>query len=343
MSKPLRHLLQLFFLLAFTLILITACHKKPAQNAIHSNTKLAASECRVVKHDLGEACVPLNPQRVVILGGGLDGVIALGVKPFGTTEEIKPYLEPYLTQTAAEAIENVGVQETGPSLEAVLKLKPDLILEVAWGRTSLTYQHLSQVAPTVVVIPETDGEWKKTLLKFAEALGKTEKAKQILADYNARLAQFKSKMGAGAASLEENRLNQIKVSLVRIYPNGISFYLKTSFSGSILEDAGLKRPPAQAKVPKGGQNQEQVNKELIHVLESDIMFVWTYGHTLDIARNAQTALKRLHADPLWSTLEVVQRNQVYEVPSLYWFGNGPIAANLVVDDLFKYFLDAPSL
>lgn len=340
MSKHLRHFLQLFFLLAFTLILITACHHKSAQNASYPKAKLVASECRVVKHDLGEACVPLNPQRVVILGGGLDGVIALGVKPLGATDEIKPYFEPYLTQAEAEAIENVGVTETGPSLEAVLKLKPDLILEVAWGRSSLTYQHLSQVAPTVVFMPDSDGQWKEPFLKFAEALGKTEKAKQILADYNARLAEFKAKMGDGAVSPQENRLNQIKVSLVRIYTNGISFYLKTSFPGSILEDAGLKRPPAQAITPKGA-NQKQISKELLHVLESDIMFVWTYGHTLDIARNAQTALKRLQTDQLWSSLEVVQRNQVYEVPSLYWFGDGPIAANLVVDDLFKHFLNTP--
>ncbi|NDJ15744.1 ABC transporter substrate-binding protein [Myxacorys almedinensis] len=332
MSKSLHHFLRLSVLLGLTLVMVIACHKLPAQKVLAPNGKLPTSECRVVKHDLGETCVPLNPKRVVVLGAELDGLVALGVKPFGTTAEMKPYLKPYLTQAEAEAIKYVGVKETGPSLEAVLSLKPDLILEVAWGN-SLTYQHLSQVVPMVVVIPESDGQWKPAFLKFAEALGKEQEAKQVLTNYDARLAEFKARMG--------DRLNHVKISLVRIYPNGISFYLKTSFSGSILAEAGLKRPPAQDKAPRG-QNQEQVNKELIHVLESDMMFVWTYGHTSDIARSAQVALKRLQSDPLWSTLEVVQRNQIYEVPSLYWFGNGPIAANLVVDDLFKYFLDQPA-
>jgi ABC-type Fe3+-hydroxamate transport system substrate-binding protein len=53
-----------------------------------------------------------------------------------------------------------------------------------------------------------------------------------------------------------------------------------------------------------------------------------------------TALARLKADPLWSRLKAVQQNHVYEVPG-YWIGFEPIAANAVVNDLFKYLVDTP--
>ncbi|PSB23096.1 iron-siderophore ABC transporter substrate-binding protein, partial [filamentous cyanobacterium CCP2] len=44
--------------------------------------------------------------------------------------------------------------------------------------------------------------------------------------------------------------------------------------------------------------------------------------------------------PLWSTLSAVQQGRVYEVPG-YWIGDGPIAANAVIDDLFKYLVETP--
>ncbi|MBE9191818.1 hypothetical protein IQ230_15960 [Gloeocapsopsis crepidinum LEGE 06123] len=104
-----------------------------------------------------------------------------------------------------------------------------------------------------------------------------------------------------------------------------------------MEDAGLKRPPAQDIETKGA-NQRRIDKEVISLLDADVMFVWTYGYTSAIAQEAQTALKRLKTDPFWLSLNVVQQNRVYEVPASYWAGFGPLAANLVVDDLFKYFL-----
>ncbi|UKO96864.1 hypothetical protein [Nostoc sp. UHCC 0870] len=40
--------------------------------------------------------------------------------------------------------------------------------------------------------------------------------------------------------------------------------------------------------------------------------------------------------PLWKQLNAVQAGKVYKVENSYWGGSGYIAANLVLDDLFKY-------
>ncbi|AFZ30821.1 periplasmic binding protein [Gloeocapsa sp. PCC 7428] len=310
-----------FILATLFFLSIVACSARGGSNA-------PTTECRMVQHSMGETCVPLNPQRVVVLGG-LDSAIALGVTPIGTTDRIEPFVTPYLNNEAIQAIENIGLYNTEPNLEAIIKLKPDLILGLSWEIEIGTYPLISQIAPTVVVAVEAEKQWKETLKKYAEALGKTAEAEKILVDYNARLAEFKAKMG--------DRLNQTEVSFIRVYSDGVpSFYLKSSFGGSILEDAGLKRPPAQDIEPKGA-NQQRIDKEVISILDADIMFVWTYGYTSAIAQEAQTALKRLKTDPFWLSLNVVRQNRVYEVPSSYWAGFGPLAANLVIDDLFKYF------
>jgi len=274
--------------------------------------------------------VPLKPQRIIVLDG-LDGVLALGVQPIAHMGEVDSFLVPHLNQPQ-KPIETIGLTETGPSLEAILRLQPDLILGMTWHTGAGMYQQLSQIAPTVLVDVDSDGQWKAPLIKFAEALGKTAEAEKILADYNARLAEFKAKMG--------DRLDQITVTLLRVYPDALAFYLKNSFPGSVLEDAGLNRPRAQ-NFERVGQNQQRIDKELLSTLEADVMFVWTYGYTTEIAQNAQTNLKKLKTDPLWLTLDVVQQNQVYEVSASHWFGFGPIAAHAVVDDLFKYLVDMP--
>ncbi|HYX15553.1 MAG TPA: hypothetical protein VE944_14525 [Nostoc sp.] len=68
--------------------LVTACHDQASQNISYS-PKLATAECRIIKHTMGETCVPVNPQRVVTLSlSTLGNVLALGVKPIGTTNEM---------------------------------------------------------------------------------------------------------------------------------------------------------------------------------------------------------------------------------------------------------------
>jgi iron complex transport system substrate-binding protein len=41
---------------------------------------------------------------------------------------------------------------------------------------------------------------------------------------------------------------------------------------------------------------------------------------------------------LWQQLNAVKQGKVYQVPD-YWIGYGPLAANAVIDDLYKYILD----
>jgi iron complex transport system substrate-binding protein len=314
-------------LLAFLLVVFSSGACTP-NTVTQSSTPSPTAECRMVQHSVGETCVPLNPQRVVVLDN-LDGVLAMGVTPIAYLGSADPFLMSYLDDTE-EPVETIGLTETGPNLEAIVRLKPDLILGMTWHTGAGMYQPLSQIAPTVLVDVDSDGQWKAPLTKFAEALGKTAEAEKILADYNARLAEFKAAMG--------DRLDQLTVSILRVYPDALAFYLKNSFPGSILEDAGLKRPPAQA-IERTGQNQQRIDKELLPTLEADVMFVWTYGHTKEIAQNAQTALSQLKTNPLWLALDVVQRNQVYDVSSFHWLGFGPIAANLVLDDLFKHLVE----
>jgi iron complex transport system substrate-binding protein len=314
------------FTFLFAVILGSACtHNLSTQR----NGVVASTDCRAVRHAKGETCVPNNPQRIVVLGG-LDYALSLGIKPIGSDGLDAQDIH---LNDQFDGIENVG-GEDAPNIEKILALKPDFI--IGGDYVAAVYGTLSRIAPTVLIAYEHSGQWKEFFRQFAEVLGKTAEAEQVMDDYYARAEDFKAQMQGRAAELE--------VSIVRVYPTHVNLYLKESFCGTVVADAGLSRPPAQdltatkAGALFGNQIQYTVSRERLQDADGDAIFIWSYGHQNEIAQQAQAEKEKLKADPLWSTLTAVQNGRVYEVPS-YWIGDGPIAANAVLDDLFKYLID----
>jgi iron complex transport system substrate-binding protein len=266
---------------------------------------------------MGESCVPSDPKRVVVMAGTeIELVVGLGVMPVGASTRPAPDF----MKERLEGVINVGWPE--PNLETILSLKPDVILS-AKGRVGQIYDQLSQIAPTVLAKGGSDN-WKGDFQLFAEALGKTERAEQLMSQYQQRTERLQAQLG--------NPQNRPEVSVVNVRVGRIILELKDIFSGIVLHDAGLPRPPSQDE--KGGM--KEISLESIEAMEGDVMFLYTYGGS-----GAESALAKLKADPLWSKLDVVQRERVYEVPE-YWMGKGPISANLILDDLFKYLIQEES-
>lgn len=328
--------LQFGLLMVLAIAFVAACNT----NSLNSNSTASTNEqkdCYVVQHVLGEICVPQNPQRIVALDSNtLEYLLALGIKPMGAVLSIE-----FAQFLDTEGIINIGSADE-PNLEKILTLQPDLIIGGDYYES--IYPQSSKIAPTLLwghILwggSGHSGEWKEGFMKFAQLLQKTEIAEQVMKDYRVRLDEFKRDMGAA--------LQQTEVSVVRLYPDRINLYLKDSFSGTVLQDAGLPRPPAQAidadtaQQRFGNAIQFTISKEVLSQADSDVMFVWTGENTAEADQQAQEKLAELKADPLWQSLNAVQQNKVYQVPN-YWIGSGPIAANLIIDDLFKYLVEPP--
>ena len=313
--KRLYRLVLLFTVGILTAIAIAACN-----NTLTKPNSALTENCRTIQHAMGETCVPFNPQRIVVLDSVmLENTIALNKKPIGSP------LEYVMSPVSTEGIENLGDVEA-INIERVLALKPDLILGLA--ESTAPYSQLSQIAPTVLADFQHSGEWKEHFAFVGEVLGKSEAVEKVMADYYLRAKEFQQKMTAS---------NQTEVSIVRIYPTQINLYTKAGFPGTILEDAGLSRPPSQdldleeTKALASNSIQYTISKEVIDKADGDAIFI--------IVGNWDTKIKEvltsLKTDPLWSKLNAVEQDKVYEVGD-YWVGSGAIAANAVLDDLEKY-------
>lgn len=307
--------LKLSILTFLAIVLVWAGERQPQKPA----TPTITQDCRAIAHALGESCVPLNPQRLVVLDI-LDSVLALGIEPVGAMPSATPKggiakdSNTIITQfpDRSQNVSKVGIFGQ-PNLESILKLKPDLILGMDWNEA--IYPQLSKIAPTVLIQTTENNNWKDWFQEYGNALGKSQEAENILNDYQQRVKDLQQKIG------EKRSQTQVSIAM---FLDGLRIYMKKSFCGGIVDELGLKRPPLQ--------DLDEINKdislELIPEMAGDVIFL--------ITDNPGNKLKELSDRPLWSQLDAVKKGKVYQVKADIWQnGYGPAAANLILDDIAR--------
>ena len=313
-------------LLGLPLVLLAACGGSGSAGGAPSASPLAVSSVapagaeasagtRTVEHAMGTTEVPADVERVVVLDTGeLDAVVSLGVTPVGAvTTDVSTSLVQYLEPELAD-VEPVGTIGE-PNLEAIAELRPDLILSNTVRHEDI-YDQLSAIAPTVMA-PDVGDTWKETLLLAGDALGETEQAEALLAEYEERAA-------AVGESVTEGDPAGLEVSVVRFLPGQIRAYGEASFIGTVLADAGFARPEQQ----QVDDTFVEVSPEQLGGADADVVFTTVYGEPAD------TGVGEVTAGPVWANLAAVQRGDVHEVSDDTWMlGIGVTAAQLVLDDV----------
>lgn len=312
-----KHIYQQLFLFCLMAVLIVACnHSSGSETSTSTN-------CRRIDHVAGETCVPLNPERVIVLGvPTMADALALGVKPVGSILYFDKISSPPYLEGKLDGIELVGTGDQ-PNLEKILSLNPDLIIAMnEWGTP---YGKLSQIAPTVVDDWIGYPSWKEHFNFVAKVLNKTEEAEQIWAHYEQRIEKLRAALG--------DQYQDTEVSFVRVCCGRLATDVKNSFSGMILEDVGLSRPSAQDIENEDGL--VFLSEELITDMDGDIIFVVVDQGDDD----AKKMFDQLQKKPLWNQLKAVQQGRVYPVNLPTWRGGNPLAADAVIDDLFRFLVE----
>lgn len=297
--------------------LISACGAVISQNSPDLESQPSLGECHVIQHELGETCVPINPQRLIATDAiALEVLLALDSKLLAAGE---PNLVGGRARHLAgktEGIASLG-KERLLNLEKMVELDPDLIL--GFTTSSENYSIFSQIAPTIS-IGYTHTGWKDELQRVGELLGKPQQAQALLNAYQARIQEFQTAMG--------EKLEQTNVSVVRFYSEAdkTEFRPIFSFPGNVLEDVQLPRPEAQ----RGPEEFfVSVSLEQLDRLDGDVIFA-----ALD--PGAEDSFRAFQSSSLWQTLNAVKNDRVYVVDSGYWIFGNILAANAILDDLFRY-------
>lgn len=272
----------------------------------------------VVKHALGKTEVPGDPQRIVVLNpyAILDYLVALDVVPVASTggEGLDDYPFGFWLEGRTDGIEMVG-GTIEPDLEKIASAEPDLILSNPWQED--IHEELSQIAPTVAV-PLSYADYEEEFRYVADVVGGSDRAEEIIAAHRARLEEFKS---AAADSLDQ------ELSVIRVFPDSIRIEVG-SYVTTLLEAAGVRRPPAQEALKKS----VDASIEQARLVDGDVIFIYSADNGPEAQRNAK-AVEKFKAHPLFSNLEGAENNQVFEVDSRMWAGGGILWADAVLDDI----------
>ncbi|MFI9588757.1 ABC transporter substrate-binding protein [Nonomuraea sp. NPDC052265] len=276
-----------------------------------------AGPTRTVEHAMGESEVPMTPKRVVVLDTDkLDTMVSLGMAPVGAAQAGENQTWPEYLGSALSATKPVGTLQQ-PNIEAIMALKPDLILGSKF-RQAAFYDKLSKIAPTVFT-EKVGVTWKENFLLDAEALGKKEQASGLLSSYEQRAKEVGAKF------------SELSVSIVRFMPTEIRVYGPESFSGIVVGDAGVQRPEAQRLADQDDKRFGKLSQENIAKADGDAIFYSAYG---EAAAKSQATVT---GGPLWKNLAAVKAGHAHDVDDEIWMtGIGVTAAGKILDDLEKY-------
>src|SRR5690625_1009970 len=265
----------------------------------------------------GTVTVSGQPERVVVLDeGALDTALSVGVQPIAALasrggSDVAQYLQEYLT--APIEIEST-VRE--PNIEAIFRLRPDLILASVETNEAL-YKKLSRIAPTVV--PERENtftDWKTTVRLFGYALDKENEIEKKLADIDEQLE-------AMHAYWNEPQT----VSVVRWNPQGPIMMSGKLFTGQLIRAAGLETLPLANDL---GQRPHSDTLSLENLVQIDADWLLLASLTAD----GEAALIEAQKQPVFQRLAAVQNDYVKVVDGQVWSsGYGPLAAEVIIEDL----------
>ncbi|AFZ33000.1 periplasmic binding protein [Gloeocapsa sp. PCC 7428] len=321
MKIQMYRLIKLFLLVIFSFLSFTACHQSGSQNVGVSSTP---SECRVVQHKLGEACIPINPKRIVLLEDRFmpDALLSLGIKPIGITFSSYEGKQMHfgLSNEEIAEIEIVGDRDQ-PSLEKILTLKPDLILS-SFEYVKQTYSQLSGIAPTVIVeIDELRISIKDNFRAIAKVLEKEKKAEEVLAQYQKRVEELRERIG--------DQLQDIEVSFIVHYASYGALYEKPASSApffQVLNDVGINIKPIFLKENKW----TNFSVEVINKYDADILFILNPDNK---------PLSYFLQNPFISSLKAAKAQRLYAVDPTIWMPYGPLGMNKLLDELPQYLLE----
>jgi len=252
-----------------------------------------------------------------------EDLVTLGVMPVGVAD-VKGYSTWVKAADLDKDVADVGTRGE-PSADAIVALEPDLIVMEA-DRGSPIVAQLEKTAP-VVVVKGTDAsrniaQMKANFQLIATAVGKQDKAKAVLADFDEKLAGAKRTLtDAGATgqgfAMADGWMEGSSVS-IRMFGKG-------SLMSDLAEEVGLVNKWTGKVDAAWGLGQTDV--EGLTGL-GDVHFFYS-------ASEDDVFAEGLADNAIWKSLPFVENKQVHKLEPGTWTFGGPLSCGDFVDQLVR--------
>ncbi|KQR32767.1 iron-siderophore ABC transporter substrate-binding protein [Curtobacterium sp. Leaf154] len=217
---------------------------------------------------LGTTTIESAPKRVVALGwGDAETALELGVQPVGASDWLAfgdDGVGPWLKGAYDKSPKIIQTLE--PSYEDILKLNPDLILDVKSSGDKERYDKLSAIAPTLA-IPKGGANYlastEQQTTMIAKALGKESEGKKLLSGLD----------DAYAAARKAHPDFAGKTAVVGAYSSeGFGAYASTDSRSTFMRNLGFEIPKAIDQ-QAGKEFSVHLSDENLDLLDADLTLI----------------------------------------------------------------------
>lgn len=291
----------------------------PSMNLVksaHDSKTSHTFKAKTIVHDFGTTELKKAPKRIVILDNLYGEILEpLDLTPVGATtgqEGSQEFSTLFKKHYKDADVVSVGWQKS-PDLEKIKELKPDLILMTV-DQEGL-YDKLSEIAPTVGYLINTDENWDyhETSLKVAEIFDKRDEMKDALDRMDAKEAVFAENVKA--------KFGDQKLMYLRVTGNDIRYYAYGHF-GYLYDTYKFNR--AQTFNPEDMYQVIDIDK--LKDLNPDLLIVQ--------ADSQELLDNKLKNTSVWSNLKAVQNNNViYADYSTYMLGFGIVSQEAIMNQI----------
>ncbi|MFC5652657.1 ABC transporter substrate-binding protein [Paenibacillus solisilvae] len=278
-----------------------------------------SSKPRTIKHLKGDLVLEQTPEKIAVLDPQyIDQMMVLGEQPIGsviaTTD--KTQFPEYLADKLVD-VKVLGTKDE-PNVEAIVAAAPDLIICTEFQ--DKIYDKLVKIAPTIML--DRNEDWRTTLLTVGQIVDKEQEAQKVLDDYDKKVTDLKAAL--------VGKLKGQTVALLRPRDKMVRLHTTSHRTAEILyKDLGLTAP----KMAVDAENtSKSISLEVLPELNADHLFLLKDDSNAELTDEFQKT-------SIWKGLSAVKANQVDTFNTTLWIGYyGPIAINLVVDEIAKALL-----
>lgn len=329
-------IMRLFVSLALLASVLAGCAGKPepTNNTAPSSTAPAAETSTPEKADseagkwprtyvdaLGrEVVLEKKPEKVALLFfRNFEHMFLLNETPVAATDmnvlEEWESLAPYKDKEIAD----IGSM-TGPNLEKLLEVGPDLIIMVS-ARYESYGDKLEKIAP-VITVDSNENNWQGALREYGKIFGKEQKAEDEIARIEALITDSKEQL----KKFSDKTFGVIMLGDKQFWGFTTQFVFN--------KDSGLALHPPSKYVDMSTKGEE-ISLEGLAAMNPDYMFV---ADIKGVSKNLPGYLKNLESDSAWNSLEAIKNGHMYALDSSIAAG-GPLGIELGVKTIMKNIME----
>ncbi|SDO75625.1 iron complex transport system substrate-binding protein [Paenibacillus sp. yr247] len=293
-------------LIIILLIVLSACGQAvptPQQSSAGTNEKESSKEPKIASLSIHLT----------------NHLLALGITPVGSVigGDVKDFL-PHVGDRLKNT-KKLGVV-TDPDMEALLELKPDVIL-VDKQYAGKDLSKFEKIAPTHSFNLD-EGTWRDTLKAVAKLVNREQQADDFIKSYQAQADRVKS--------LILNKIGDGTVMAIRVTAKEVRVMgMKRPIGPVLFNDLGLK--PAKG-VEKINAAFATISQEVLPDYDADAIFV-----IVNKDNDAEKIFKQLQDNPIWNGLKAVKNNHVYTLDGQPWLDYSSLGQKIALENAEKIF------